>query len=119
MIKAAIDEDNKAHPGQVIFVDTIPKTFAGHEPDPSVLRRNPNRWLSEFLEPGFDPNEWYHPNSKGANAYTTALATKLEEDKSADYLQNVKKQAAMLMLFLILTRQDRCRVCFQTRKRMP
>ena len=91
MIKAAIDEDNKAHPGQVIFVDNIPKTFAGHEPDPSVLRRNPNRWLSEFLEPGFDPNEWYHPNSKGANAYTTALATKLEEDKSADYLQNVKR----------------------------
>lgn len=47
----------------IIYYDGTKSVFAGHEPDPSVLRRNPDRWIAEFE--GDVIAEWYHPNALG------------------------------------------------------
>ncbi|MCL2468289.1 MAG: SGNH/GDSL hydrolase family protein [Micrococcales bacterium] len=68
---------NPAHV-RATFVNTQ-AAFAGHEPDPSMTKRNPQRWINEFFETegkaGADgnvssrvsvqPAEWYHPNITG------------------------------------------------------
>lgn len=51
----------------VVFVDTVKEAFAGHEPDGSASRRNPDRWLHEFET--YIPAEWYHPNPYGHLGY--------------------------------------------------
>lgn len=69
-----IANDNVSHPGQVRFIDNVPAYFEGHEPDGSATRRNPDRWLNEFLEPSkTDQREWYHPNNLGHEAYKDIL----------------------------------------------
>jgi SdrD B-like domain/von Willebrand factor type A domain/GDSL-like Lipase/Acylhydrolase/PKD domain len=47
----------------VTLVDTVKEHFAGHEPDPSVTNRNPDRWIHEFDSRIIA--EWYHPNAQG------------------------------------------------------
>lgn len=69
----AIAEDNLQHPGQIIYLDSVANKFKGHEPNPSLLIRNPNRWIHELFEPSFDIAEWYHPNQKGQKAYSEIL----------------------------------------------
>ena len=58
----AVGAANGADPF-VTFVDEVKAHFAGHEPDGSVLRRNPDRWIHEFDT--FTPAEWYHFNTRG------------------------------------------------------
>lgn len=48
----------------VMFLDTVKGHFAGHEPDPSTGRRNPDRWIKEFELP-LILAESYHPNLRG------------------------------------------------------
>ncbi len=64
----ALPADSVGTPGRfVTVVDTVKCRFAGHEPDPAVDQRNPNRWIHEFLD-GFlalDQSLIYHPNSEG------------------------------------------------------
>ena len=79
MLAQLVAEDNKSHPGQVIFINDIPLRFEGHEPDPSSKHRNPNRWLNEFMEPSGDVNEWYHPNTTGHHEYAKAVDAKLRK----------------------------------------
>ncbi len=79
MLAQLVAEDNKSHPGQVIFINDIPLRFEGHEPDPSSKHRNPNRWLNEFMEPSGDVNEWYHPNTTGHREYAKAVDAKLRK----------------------------------------
>ena len=79
MLAQLVAEDNKSHPGQVIFINDIPLRFEGHEPDPSSKHRNPNRWLNEFMEPSTDVNEWYHPNTTGHHEYAKAVDAKLRK----------------------------------------
>ena len=79
MLAQLVAEDNKSHPGQVIFINDIPLRFEGHEPDPSSKHRNPNRWLNEFMEPSGDVNEWYHPNTTGHREYAKAVYAKLRK----------------------------------------
>ncbi|WP_131769767.1 SdrD B-like domain-containing protein [Candidatus Protofrankia californiensis] len=60
--------DSADTPGRfVTVVDTVKCHFAGHEPDPAIGQRNPDRWMNEFLD-GFltlDQSLIYHPNSEG------------------------------------------------------
>ncbi|WP_250282545.1 MULTISPECIES: SdrD B-like domain-containing protein [unclassified Frankia] len=60
--------DSVGTPGRfVTVVDTVKCRFAGHEPDPAVDQRNPDRWIHEFLD-GFlalDQSLIYHPNREG------------------------------------------------------
>jgi hypothetical protein len=47
----------------VFFFDKTKSIFQGHEPDPSALRKNSDRWIAEFDGAIF--KEWYHLNSIG------------------------------------------------------
>ena len=79
LLAQLVAEDNKSHPGQVIFINDIPLRFEGHEPNPSSKHKNPNRWINEFLEPSADANEWYHPNTTGHREYAKAVDAKLQK----------------------------------------
>lgn len=79
LLAQLVAEDNKLHPGQVIFINDIPLRFEGHEPNPSSKHKNPNRWINEFLEPSADTNEWYHPNTTGHREYAKAVDAKLQK----------------------------------------
>ncbi len=73
--KKIVDAYNKSI-GQekVIFIDSIPQRFSGHEPDASIFRKNHDRWIHEFFEPSaFNMNSWYHPNFFGHSSYMSAL----------------------------------------------
>jgi lysophospholipase L1-like esterase/PKD repeat protein len=70
---ALLDRLNEGHPGQVTFVDEVPATFEGHEPDGRTTARNPDRWLWEFEASFGDRFEWYHPNPAGHAAYRDLL----------------------------------------------
>ncbi|MCL2424361.1 MAG: GDSL-type esterase/lipase family protein, partial [Micrococcales bacterium] len=77
IILVAVWNANLAHV-RATFVDTR-EAFASHEPDPSMIHRNPQRWINELAETdgtvGADgtvdyqlsvrPEEWYHPNITG------------------------------------------------------
>lgn len=56
---------------RAFYIDTVKGHFAGHEPDGSATRRNPDRWMHEFDSP--IKNEWYHPNSTGHEEYKNLL----------------------------------------------
>lgn len=59
---------------KVIFIDSIPQRFSGHEPDASIFQKNHDRWIHEFFEPSaFSMNSWYHPNFFGHSSYMSAL----------------------------------------------
>lgn len=74
-----VDDLNASHPGRVLFVSDAPTAFAGHEPDPALMRENPKRWLNEFLEAEGDADDsgntharfswtvtdFWHPNRAG------------------------------------------------------
>lgn len=63
--RRAVEEANSAAGVEfVTFLDTVKEHFAGHEPDPSTTRRNPDRWIHEFLD-RWIPAEMYHPNLRG------------------------------------------------------
>lgn len=62
--KAAVDAANAAAGEEyIVFYDEIKEIFEGHEPDPSALSRNPDRWIYEFETTV--KSEWYHYNSIG------------------------------------------------------
>lgn len=70
----AVADDNQKHPGQVIFIDSVPTTFNGHEPHPALFQENPNRWIHEIN--GFsllDTHSFYHPNLMGHANYAILL----------------------------------------------
>ena len=47
-----VEEYNKSlGKEKVIFIDSLPKRFSGHEPDASIFKKNHDRWIHEFLEP--------------------------------------------------------------------
>jgi len=62
----------------IIYYEGTKALFEGHEPDPSVLRRNPERWIYEFegslLSPIASFHEWYHPNALGQENWGRALS---------------------------------------------
>lgn len=76
---AMVEKWNKTHAMKVTYIPDVATSFSGHEPHPSVLKRNDVRWLNEFLETegtldatgktaarySGDQNEWYHPNKIG------------------------------------------------------
>jgi PKD repeat protein/lysophospholipase L1-like esterase/Mg-chelatase subunit ChlD len=71
--RAAVDAANvAAGEDYIVFYDGTKALFEGHEPDPSVLRRNPVRWIYEFE--GTTPAEWYHPNELGHENWGQALS---------------------------------------------
>lgn len=77
--REAVDEANSAEGRSFAFYfDKTKQVFAGppaHEPDPSVLAKNPKRWLNEFFEPTkTDTMEWYHPNVRGHQEWANALS---------------------------------------------
>ncbi len=66
--------------GKVTFVPGIPARFAGHEPDPDLNRRNPERWLWEFRDfwaAGTEEAilEYYHANPEGLREYAAHVHT--------------------------------------------
>ena len=76
--KELVDSWNASHAMKVSYIDSVPSAFAGHEPDPSALHRNPARWINEFFETEgiesdgsttsswtIDRNHFYHPNITG------------------------------------------------------
>lgn len=72
--KSAVNSANsKAGENYATFFDRTKEIFAGHEPDPSVLRKNPERWVIEFE--GITPAEWYHPNQIGHNNWGNQLSS--------------------------------------------
>ncbi len=74
MQRTAVQAANKrAKQNFVTLVDGVKAAFAGHEPDPDATERNPDRWINEFLEPGLDQGEWYHPNGSGHEGYKDVL----------------------------------------------
>jgi lysophospholipase L1-like esterase len=56
----------------IVFYDGTKALFEGHEPDPSLTRRNPDRWIHEFE--GVQMVEWYHPNALGHENWAAALS---------------------------------------------
>ncbi|MBW3576670.1 MAG: VWA domain-containing protein [Actinobacteria bacterium] len=54
------------------FLDEVKSHFAGHEPDGSASRRNPDRWLHEF--DSRIAAEWYHFNHQGHQEVANLLA---------------------------------------------
>jgi hypothetical protein len=49
-------------------------SFNGHEPYPSYIGSNSNRWVHEFKDAkDLDQNESYHPNSRGHQAYANLM----------------------------------------------
>ena len=74
-----VEEYNKSlGKEKVIFIDSLPKRFSGHEPDASIFKKNHDRWIHEFLEPNaFNMSSWYHPNFFGHSNYMSALREKV------------------------------------------
>lgn len=71
---AAVAVDNQKHPGQVIFVNTVPRHFTDHEPDPAFSRENPKSWLYELSGYSlFNVHDFYHPNPIGHSQYAQLL----------------------------------------------
>lgn len=71
--RAAVEAANNAAGEEyIIFYDGTKALFEGHEPDPSVLNRNPDRWINEFE--GLTVSEWYHPNPLGHENWGRALS---------------------------------------------
>lgn len=61
----------------MIFIDSIPQRFSGHEPDASIFQKNHDRWIHEFFEPSaFNMNSWYHPNFLGHSSLYVGPARK-------------------------------------------
>ena len=77
--KKVVEEYNKSlGKEKVIFIDSLPKRFSGHEPDASIFKKNHDRWIHEFLEPNaFNMSSWYHPNFFGHSNYMSALREKV------------------------------------------
>lgn len=71
----AVRELNQEHPDKAYFVGDVQDYFAGHEPNLNVFLPNPNRWITNILEPGLtlNFNHWFHPNTKGHRAYAEIL----------------------------------------------
>ena len=70
----AVANDNKQHPGQVTFIDTVPRHFTGHEPDPDFFRENPRGWLYELSGYSLlNVHEFYHLNPLGHANYAELL----------------------------------------------
>lgn len=70
----AVAADNKQHPGQVTFIDTVPRHFTGHEPDPDFFRENPRGWLYELSGYSLlNVHEFYHLNPLGHANYAELL----------------------------------------------
>lgn len=79
------------HKIKITYIDTISESFAGHEPNPSHISRNPKRWINEFLETKgqVDSNgitqstlslvldEWYHPNITGHQKIAQQVSGKI------------------------------------------
>jgi len=77
--KSAVRAANNAAGEEfIIFFDGTKALFEGHEPDPSVFRRNPERWVVEFegsmLRPFASFHEWYHPNALGHENWGRGLS---------------------------------------------
>lgn len=87
-----VSQWNASHPGlKVTYIDGVINAFDGHEPDPSVLRRNPDRWINEFTETegdygtdgkitsswSSDTNNWYHPNKVGHTQIAALIEKKV------------------------------------------
>jgi lysophospholipase L1-like esterase len=71
--RAAVDAANAAAgEDYIVFYDGTKALFAGHETDPSIFSRNPERWLHEFE--GSTLAEWYHPNELGHENWGQALS---------------------------------------------
>jgi VCBS repeat-containing protein len=71
--QAAVEAANSAAGTPfVTYIDNVIQTFGGHEPDPRVTVGNPASWLNQ-QGATFNPNEWYHPNDAGHNAYASLL----------------------------------------------
>ncbi|OLE23037.1 MAG: hypothetical protein AUG44_23225 [Actinobacteria bacterium 13_1_20CM_3_71_11] len=63
--RAVVTDVNRAAGVEFIhLIDGVKAHFAGHEPDPSIAHRNPDRWMHEFFDTRI-PAEWYHPNPQG------------------------------------------------------
>lgn len=85
------------------FVSSVREDFRDHEPDPSALTKNPNRWINEFFESegdtrqregrgepvvwifqlSFDPHNWYHPNIIGHLKMAEALIKTMSVPRTA------------------------------------
>lgn len=89
---ALVQEWNNSHPSlKVTYIDGVINAFDGHEPDPSVRHRNPQRWINEFLETegkkddngniqsknSRDQNEFYHPNLVGHDEIAKLIEEKV------------------------------------------
>jgi hypothetical protein len=82
-VRALVSESNAAmaaivpvvnigHPGQLRFLEGVPETFSGHEPDATTPAGNPNRWINQVGD-GDAIEVWYHPNRLGHVAYAELL----------------------------------------------
>lgn len=88
----AVAIDNRSHPGQVTFINSVPRHFSGHEPHPALHIENHDRWLHEFSGYALlDTHAFYHPNLMGHANYThllkqlpTKLPTKTITNQSSD-----------------------------------
>lgn len=95
MQRKLVDQWNSegGHTLRVHYVDAHVDSFAGKEPDPSVLSQNDYRWINEFKETmGFSDRDndgktsarfsltmdnWYHPNISGHHSMAQALADEI------------------------------------------
>lgn len=92
-----VAEWNANHAMKAIYVDNINEAFAGHEPNPSQLSRNSQRWINEFFETEgrasdngdteaiFSPDyhNWYHPNVTGHQKIADQIVAKVGIPSSA------------------------------------
>ena len=88
---------NLTHDLEVIYVDNISETFAGHEPSPFASSRNSQRWINEFFETEGVTNSsgeteskfsrimdyWYHPNITGHQKIADQVIAKVGIPSSA------------------------------------
>ncbi len=77
VLRQTINRFNANNNDSIIFIDNIPETFAGHEPHPSRFKSNRWSWIHDLAQPTpWNQDEWYHPNSKGHQAYANLLKDK-------------------------------------------
>ena len=79
--RKAVEEANfESSSDFAYFFGETSDVFSGHEPDPSVNRKNSDRWMNEYFEPGVDWYEWYHPNVQGYEKWGKAVHDSMVDD---------------------------------------
>ncbi|WP_165867053.1 GDSL-type esterase/lipase family protein [Schaalia canis] len=110
-----VDEWN-TNPANKVKITFVPTElhFTGHEPDPDENKRNPLRWLNEFIEDEgqmgpngeiiskgtgwFDYASWYHPNITGHAEIAKLLQQKIGIPSNVRSVRNPKRDSDIVFV---------------------